>query len=105
MIKKNFWKGKNVFITGVNGFVGSNLTKNLLNNGSKIIGLTKTKKIKSLMYYEKINKKIKLFYGDITNKKLLKKIMSEYKIDICFHLHFLHAFQFLARLDTLILKL
>ena len=86
MIKKNFWKGKNVFITGVNGFVGSNLTKNLLNNGSKIIGLTKTKKIKSLMYYEKINKKIKLFYGDITNKKLLKKIMSEYKIDICFHL-------------------
>ena len=29
---------------------------------------------------------MKLFYGDITNKKLLKKIMSEYKIDICFHL-------------------
>ena len=61
MIKKNFWKNKNVFITGVNGFVGSNLTKNLLNNGSKIIGLSKTKKIKSLINYEKINRKNETF--------------------------------------------
>ena len=32
-MKKNlFWKNKNVFITGVAGFVGSNLAKNLLEN-------------------------------------------------------------------------
>ena len=30
MSKDNFWKNKNVFITGVAGFVGSNLAKDLV---------------------------------------------------------------------------
>ena len=35
---------KNVLITGISGFVGSNLAKNLFNNGANIIGLTQKKK-------------------------------------------------------------
>ena len=35
MKKDNFWKNRNVLITGVSGFVGSNLAKNLLENGAK----------------------------------------------------------------------
>ena len=85
-MKKNFWKDKNVFITGVGGFVGSNLAKDLINNGAKIIGLTKKKKMKSLLYFEKLDKKINLIFGEITDKRLLKKIFLKYNIDICFHL-------------------
>ena len=44
MKKDNFWKNKNVFITGVAGFVGSNLAKNLVENGANVIGLTKNKR-------------------------------------------------------------
>ena len=29
-MKKNFWKNKNVLITGISGFVGSNLAKELI---------------------------------------------------------------------------
>ena len=47
MIKKNFWKDKNVFITGVGGFVGSNLAKNLVKCGANVVGLTRSKKIDS----------------------------------------------------------
>ena len=86
MKKKNFWHNKSVLITGVAGFVGSNLAKNLLKNGAKIIGLTKNKKIESLLYYEKIDKKIDLVFGDITDKELLKSIFLKNKIEICFHL-------------------
>ena len=38
----NFWKNKNVFITGVNGFVGSNLAEDLVNKGANVYGLIKT---------------------------------------------------------------
>ena len=35
MKKKNFWYKKNVLITGITGFVGSNLAKNLIENNLK----------------------------------------------------------------------
>ena len=86
MKKVNFWKNKNILITGVAGFVGSNLAKDLVKNGANIIGLTKNRKKDSLLYYEKIDHKINLILGDITDKELLKSIFLKYKIEICFHL-------------------
>ena len=87
MKKDNFWKNKNVLITGVSGFVGSNLAKNLLENGANVTGITQKKRRRdSLLYYEKIDKKIKVIFGNITNKKLLTKIIKKNKIQICFHL-------------------
>ena len=86
MKKKLFWKNKNVLITGVAGFVGSNLAKDLVESGANVIGLTQNKKINSLLYFENIDKKINLILGNITNKELLKSIFLKYKIDICFHL-------------------
>ena len=69
----NFWKNKKVFITGIDGFVGSNLAKELIRRKAKVYGLIKRKK-ESLIYYENIHKKIKLFKGNITNIKILEYI-------------------------------
>jgi GDPmannose 4,6-dehydratase len=56
---EKFWKNKNILITGISGFVGSNLAKNLALNGANIVGITqKKRKQNSLLYYEKINKKV-----------------------------------------------
>ena len=38
------------------------------------------------MYFEKIDKRINLILGNITDKELLKSIFIKYNIDICFHL-------------------
>ena len=81
----NFWKNKRVFITGIDGFVGSNLAKELVKKKAKVFGLIKRKK-NSLIYYENIDRKLSLYKGDITNKVLLNKIFQEKKIEICFHL-------------------
>jgi CDP-glucose 4,6-dehydratase len=86
MKKDMFWKNKNIFITGVAGFVGSNLAKNLIKNGANVVGLTQNKKKHSLLYYEKIDKKIDLIFGDITDIVLLNNIFQKYNIEICFHL-------------------
>ncbi len=87
MNKIHFWKNKNILITGVAGFVGSNLAKNLSNLGSNVIGISQRKNKKnSLLFYENINKKIEIFYCDITDKEKINKIIKKYKIQICFHL-------------------
>ena len=84
---EKFWENKNVLITGISGFVGSNLAKNLSKNGANVFGITqKKRKKKSLLYYEKIDKKVKVILGNITNKKLLQNIIKKNKIQICFHL-------------------
>ena len=56
MKKKNFWQNKNVFITGVAGFVGSNLSKKLVKKGANVIGLTKSKRIESLLFLKILTK-------------------------------------------------
>jgi CDP-glucose 4,6-dehydratase len=85
MINK-FWHKKNVLITGINGFVGSNLAKKLIQNNSNVIGLVRNINHQSLFFYEEINKKCILVNGDLSNKNLIKRILIENKIEIVFHL-------------------
>ena len=85
-MKKDFWKNKNVFITGINGFVGGNLAKVLLDNGANVFGLIRNIDQKSFLFYMNIDKKVVVVNGDLANKNLLSNFFSEHKIDICFHL-------------------
>ena len=83
---KNFWQNKTVLITGINGFIGSNLAKYLLKNNAKIYGLIRKVDKNTLLFYEKLDKKIQLFYGDITDIQLIKRIINEENIKHIFHL-------------------
>ena len=47
----NSTNNKNVFITGINGFVGGNLAKLLLSKGANVYGLIKTYDHTSLIFY------------------------------------------------------
>jgi GDP-D-mannose dehydratase len=85
-MKNKFWENKNVFITGVNGFVGGILASELLRNGANVYGLIRTLDPKSFLFYENINDHIRLLNGEITDKALLDNFFSENKIDVCFHL-------------------
>tara|TARA_B100000575_G_C23133536_1_gene657994 strand:- start:1298 stop:2377 length:1080 start_codon:yes stop_codon:yes gene_type:complete len=82
----SFWKGKNIFITGINGFIGSNLAKLLISCGANVFGLVRNPDNRTLLYYEKIDKKIILINGDLCDKELISRIISEEQIDTVFHL-------------------
>jgi len=80
------WRGVKVFITGINGFVGGNIAKKLVELGADVYGLIRSKKYNSYLYYEKINKKVSLIDGDLSDLVLLNRIISEEQINVIFHL-------------------
>lgn len=82
-------KDKNVFITGVSGFVGSRLAKHLLNEGNNVFGLVRRKADGSLpqnLQYLGIDKEVKLLEGDICDISGIAFALDQAKPDVIFHL-------------------
>jgi CDP-glucose 4,6-dehydratase len=81
-----FWKGKNVFITGCSGLIGSWLTNDLLQKGAIVTGLIRDNVPNNNFNMLKLKEKINLVPGDIENLDNLRRALSEYNIDTVFHL-------------------
>ncbi len=83
---RNFWKNKKVLITGYEGFLGSWLTRLLLEQGAKIVGLDiLTLRKKTLLSSQEL-KRIKITKGSVENFSLLNEIIKKYEIEFVFHL-------------------
>lgn len=82
----DYWFGKNVLITGINGFIGGNLAKQLVSRGANVYGVIRNAKHDTLLYFEKLHEKITLIEGDLTDKDLFARIISEEQIQSVFHL-------------------
>ncbi|OGS32926.1 MAG: sugar dehydratase [Elusimicrobia bacterium RIFOXYC2_FULL_34_12] len=85
-MNKNFWKDKNVLITGHEGFLGSNLTKILISADANIVGLDIDVRRENTLFSKEDYKKIVTIKGSVADYNLVKKIISKYKIDVVFHL-------------------
>jgi len=85
-MKSNFWHGKNVLITGINGFIGGNLCKALLDKGANIFGLIRNHSKNTFLFYENLSNNIVLIEGELIDKELLCRIISEEQINVIFHL-------------------
>ena len=86
MVRKSFWKDRNVLVTGCTGFLGSWLVKNLLEKKANLVGLIRDWVPKSnLILQESINKIVSV-RGKIEDYFLLERILNEYEIDTVFHL-------------------
>ncbi|UCD13362.1 MAG: NAD(P)-dependent oxidoreductase [Thermoplasmatales archaeon] len=73
-----------VFITGVNGFIGSHLAKRMIDEGHTVVGL-----VKDIIPSEWLTEALKscvLVRGDIRNISLLKRVLNDYEIECCIHL-------------------
>lgn len=85
-LNKNFWNNKTVLITGINGFIGGNLAKQLISLGAKIIGISNRRAKNKFLIYEGIAKHINFHNIDIKDFKKLSNVINKYKINICIHL-------------------
>ena len=84
--KINFsWKNKKVLLTGVHGFVGSNLCKLLLNEKAIVYGLHRNNNNDSLLKFENITKFNNISYNNINLQKITELIIDK-EINFCFHL-------------------
>ncbi len=66
-----YLKGKNILITGAGKGIGLSTVLECLDNGAHIFALTRTKK--DLDHLKKYSN-LKVFYGDVTNEKIIKNI-------------------------------
>lgn len=82
----SFWTNKNILITGIYGFIGSNLSKSLISLGANVIGITRTTHNNSLLCYEGLEKKVKLVSTDLNDLPGLVGLIGENRIDHVFHL-------------------
>lgn len=86
-MRNDFWKNKNVLITGHTGFIGSWLAIWLQKMGAQITGLSiDSGSTKSLYNLTNLSKTIIDWRGDIADLDTVKKVFSKNNIDIVFHL-------------------
>jgi len=83
---KNFWKLRNVFITGCSGFLGYWLVEYLLREGANIIGLVRDFVPRSSFFRLRLDKKVTIIKGTLSDYFLLERTLNEYEIDTVFHL-------------------
>ncbi len=81
----NYFENKVVLITGINGFVGSNLANELVKQNALVIGITRSYDVNPNLKIDNSGK-ITIIHGDITNNKMIKYIFDKYLVNIVFHL-------------------
>lgn len=83
---------KTYFITGGAGFIGSNLSEELVENGNRVVTVDNfcdfyDKKIKENNIKELVkNKNYKMYRNDIRDRQAIRQIFNENNIDIVIHL-------------------
>lgn len=74
---------KTIFITGINGFVGSNAAEYFLDKGYHVVGLVRDANIKTR---KEILSRCSVVYGSILDKELVREVISKYEVDYVLHL-------------------
>ena len=85
MATSAFWKNKRVLITGYEGFLGSHLTRGLLNAGARVTGLDIRTHRRETILGASDYRKMTVVKGSVANLSLLRRLAGK-KIDIIFHL-------------------
>ena len=81
-----FWKDRNVLVTGCTGLLGSWLTKSLCEKEANVIGLIRDLVPRSNLNWSGFDNKIVSVRGEIEDYFLLERTINEYEIDTVFHL-------------------
>jgi len=85
-MSEGFWSGKKILVTGAYGFIGSNLTRFLINHGAEVYTIYRSEPISSLLIYEGLQSKIRAFSIDLTDVQSVVSLIDEFEIEFVFHL-------------------
>jgi len=83
---KNFFKGKNVLVTGGTGFVGSHLVEELVNQEANVVTTFEYTDPRSYFMVKEFNKKVTMANIDVGQFDKVFDIVTKLEIDYIFHL-------------------
>lgn len=79
-------KGKNIFVTGGTGFVGSHLVESLLQRGAHVIVASRSSDPRSYFMTQRLEYKVLSAHGDLKDYLRMVDIIMKYEIEYIFHL-------------------
>jgi CDP-glucose 4,6-dehydratase len=85
-IKPGRWRGRNVLVTGVGGFIGSGLAEELVRLDANVVGILRDSPGSRVLQHRGIADAIDIVRGSITEPGLAERAINEYSIDTVFHL-------------------
>lgn len=80
------WRGKNVFVTGATGLLGSWLVDELLDRGANCVCLVRDWVPTSKFVEDRSLERATLVRGELEDHDLLVRAINEYEVDTVFHL-------------------
>jgi CDP-glucose 4,6-dehydratase len=83
---EDYWREKNVFVTGAMGFLGSWLTESLVKQGANVVILIRDFVPNSYLNLSGTINKVIRINGKLEDYFLIERILNEHEIDTCFHL-------------------
>jgi CDP-glucose 4,6-dehydratase len=84
-MKQPFWQDRNVLITGATGFVGTYLTDRLLLEGANVVTIMRDFLPLSPFIDSNVHLDVTVVRGDLSNRELVERVISDYEIDSVFH--------------------
>lgn len=82
---RSFWRDKKVLVTGVGGFVGSNIAEKLIDLGADTVGIVKSPELHKYPNLYDLEDSIKLHVCDLTDYGHVDEIIRDEKPEILFH--------------------
>ncbi len=82
----NFWNGRNVFVTGATGLLGSWMTEELVNRGANVTCLVRDWVPESRLVNSGSISRVNVVRGELEDYETLARALNEYEIDSVFHL-------------------
>jgi len=81
----NYWRDRNVFMTGATGFLGSWVVQYLVDAGANVTTLIRDIVPQSNLVRSGYVNKVNVVRGGLENYQLIERALNEYEIDTVFH--------------------
>jgi len=83
---KNFWKDRNVFVTGATGLLGAALTDDLIERGASVVCLVRDWVPGSRLVTSGMLERVNVVRGELEDYQTVLRAINEYEVDTVFHL-------------------
>ncbi len=81
-----YWAGRKVLVTGAGGFVGSWLTRALVDAGAEVVVLLRDRQAPGGLELVGVQDRVSAVFGSVTDSDVVERSLTEYQVDVCFHL-------------------
>jgi len=80
------YHGRTALVTGAQGFIGSWLTRRLLDEGARVVALRRDAPALSRFAIDELEKRCDVVQGDLSDYESLLRIINEHDVSMVFHL-------------------